>query len=316
MNIDLVTIGEIMIRFTAPHPQVLEQAPYFEVRAAGAESNVAIVAQRMGLQTGWISRLPDNALGRRAMQVVRAHGVDCSRVIWSQNDRMGTYYIDIGHPPRRNNVLYDRANSAFANISPHDIDWDYIAQARALHLTGITPALGTSPQQIAIEAAQHAKQHDTLVSFDINYRAKLWAPAEAKAGIVPLLAHTDILRAGLQEIQIVLDVNNNAEAVARLLHEEFGIQIVIVTDDARDVIVYDGTFRQRSPIPVHPVDSIGAGDAFMAGFLAGFLTDGIDTGLDMAITLGGLKHSYTGDIPWCTREEVMDFIKQRHRALR
>lgn len=316
MTLDIVTLGEVMLRLTAPPPQVLEQAAQFEVRAAGSESNVAITASRMGLRAGWISRLPDNPLGRLAVRSIQSHGVDTTQVIWTPEGRIGIYFIDAGVSPRSPNIIYDRACSAITMLTVGEVDWDYVRNARAFHVSGITPALSPSLQEVVNHAVTVAKEADVLTSFDINYRAKLWSPQEACAAIEPLLPKIDILRAGLHETALVLGLRGDAATVACALWERYRNQVVAVTDEAGGAVVYDGTLHERTPYPVEIVDPIGAGDAFMAGFLVGFLEKDVDWGLDMAMALGALKHTYAGDIPWCTREEVMALIERRDRPAR
>lgn len=316
MKLDLVTLGEIMLRFTAPPPEVLEQSAVFEVRAAGAASNVAIVAQRMGLKAGWVSRLPANPLGRRAVQSVQGHGVDCSCVVWAQEGRMGTYYIDHAQSLRPPNIIYDRANSTFTQLTVDQIDWGYIQRARVLHFSGISLALGQNLQQVARHGLQVAREHQLLVSFDINYRAKLWSPAEAHAVITPLLAEIDILRSGLHEAQLVLGVEGDAANIAARLHKQYQLQVVLITDGAHAAVAYDGELHTRHTATVDIIDPIGAGDAFMAGFLAGYLDGDLPLGLDMAVTLGSLKLTYLGDVPWCTRDDVLNLIERRQHEFR
>jgi 2-dehydro-3-deoxygluconokinase len=313
---DLVTLGEIMLRFTPPYPEVLEQAPVFEVRAAGAESNVAIVARRMGLRAGWISRLPNSPLGRRAAASVQQHGVDISRVIWAEDGRIGTYYIDPGVSPRPASVIYDRAHSAFTHLMVSEIDWDYICSARLLHFSGVTLALGSGLQTVVRHALTVARQKPLLVSFDINYRAKLWTAEQARQVLEPLLPAMDIVRAGLSEATLVLGIAGDAETVARVIYERFCPKVAIITDGSHQVVAWDGQLHQRTPLLATMVDPIGAGDAFMAGFLCGFLERDIEWGLDMAMALGALKHTYIGDIPWCARHEVVALIEQQQGQFR
>lgn len=316
MTLDIVTLGEAMLRLTAPPPQVLEQATQFEVRVAGSESNVAITASRMGLRTGWISRLPDNPLGRLAVRSIQSHGVDTTQVIWTPEGRIGIYFIDAGIPPRPSNIIYDRACSAITMLTVNEVNWDYVRNARAFHVSGITPALSPGLRKVVDYALTVAQEARVLTSFDINYRAKLWSPEEARAAIEPLLPKIDILRAGLHETALVLRVQGNAATAACALRERYGNRVVAVTDEAGYAVAYDGTLHERTPYPVEIVDPIGAGDAFMAGFLVGFLERDVDWGLDMAMALGALKHTYAGDIPWCTREEVIALIERRDRPTR
>lgn len=309
--LDIVTFGESMLRLTPPSPLMLEQSASFEVRAAGAESNVAITAARIGMCSGWISRLPKNPLGRRVARAVQAHGVDLSRLVWADDGRVGIYFIDSSKGPRPREIFYDRAGSAITEMTLDDVDWDYLASARVLHLSGITLALGEKPRSIVHEALEQAARSEQLVSFDLNYRAKLWAPEEARAEIIPLLGKVDILSAGLSETHSVLGERGGAQEVAEALCAQHGFKVAVVTDGYGDAVAFDGTIHTRTPKSVVVVDPIGAGDAFMAGFLVGYLERGTEYGLAMATALGALKLTYPGDIAWCTREELIDFMEDR-----
>ncbi len=308
---DIVTLGEIMLRLSAPPPQMLEQASQFNVHPAGSESNVAITASRMGARVGWISALPNSPPGRLAAHSVQAHGVDISRVVWKAEGRIGLYFLDAGVRPRSLNVIYDRARSVVTDLTVDDVDWDYVRATRVFHVSGITPALSPSLRQVVSYAVRTTKEAGILTSFDLNYRAKLWSPEHARAAIEPLLPQIDILRAGLDETRIVLGLEGCAGDTACALRERYGSQVVIITDEGRQIAAFDGSLHGRTPYPVETVDPIGAGDAFTAGFLVGFLERGIEFGLDMAVALGALKHTYAGDIPWCTREEVLALIEHR-----
>lgn len=311
-QLDIVTIGESMLRLTPPAPHVLEQAPYFEVRAAGAESNVAIAAARMGLRTGWISSLPPNPLGRRVASAIRGHGVDVSRVLWTDGGRVGIYFIDSDQPGRSRDTIYDRAGSAITELTPDQLDWEYLSGARVLHTSGITLALGEGPREIVARALQGASEHQQLVSFDLNYRSKLWTPGKARQIVEPILTQVDILCAGLEEASVVLGLSGRGAAVAESLFEKYSPKVVVITDGPRDSVAYDGTLHTSTPRPVTVVDRIGAGDAFVAGFLAGYLEKGVEFGLAMATALGALKLTYVGDVAWCTREEVLEFMADHH----
>lgn len=315
-QLDLVTFGESMLRFTPPPPQVLEQAPFFEVRAGGAESNVAITAARMGLRSGWVSRLPNNPLGRHVARSVREHGVDISRLIWTDDGRVGIYFIDSAEVPWERDTVYDRAGSAVTEIALDEVDWNYLSGARVLHFSGITLALGEKPKSVVHQALERVDETQQLVSFDLNYRSKLWSTGKARAAAEPILDRVDILCAGLEECRSVLAVDGEATEVAETLHAQHSPQVVVITDGEGAAAAYDGTLYTQSPRSVNVVDPIGAGDAFMAGFLVGYLQEGIEFGLAMAMALGALKLTYPGDIPWCTRQEVIDFMQNRTHPAR
>lgn len=316
MPLDVLTLGEIMLRFTAPPPQVLEQAPYFEVRPAGAESNVAIAAARMGAKAGWISRLPDNPLGRRAASSVQQHGVDVSGVVWTPSGRIGTYYLDYGASPRRPHVIYDRAGSTVTELTIDGVDWDYFRATRLFHISGITLALGENLREVVRHAITLARESGILVSLDINYRAKLWSAEAAYQVLEPLLSQVDILKMGLDEAQGVLRMSGYAPNIAQALYEDTGAKVVIVTNDDQPVIAYDGRLHTQPTHQVDVIDPIGAGDAFMGGFLCGYLEKGVQWGLEMGSALAALKLTYLGDVAWCSREQVIALIEQRQSSFR
>src|SRR5207244_4901716 len=123
------------------------------------------------------SALPANPWGERIRRELTAHGVDCGLVRMTPNTRVGTYFLEYGVPPRPVRVLYDRRDSAFARLTPAEVDWTPVRQARLVHLTGITPALSASARALSERALAEA----AAVSFDLNYRAALWSPSDARA---------------------------------------------------------------------------------------------------------------------------------------
>ncbi len=312
---DLITFGESMLRLSAPVGHALERAAQLDLHVAGAESNVAITASRMGLSAGWISRLPDNPLGRLVAHTVQSQGVDVSRVVWSSQGRMGTYYVEFGSTPRPNQVIYDRAGSAVTEINPVEVDWDYIASAHVLHLTGITPALSPSCAAVVEQAIQLAHERGIMISFDLNYRAKLWSPSTAATALEPLLPGVHILRMGRDEAQALFGLQSDTEQIAREVYARFRPRVAVVTDSGNPAVAFDGTTLSRVDCyTVAIVDEIGAGDAFTTGFLVGYLEhNSIERGLQFAQALAALKLTYAGDIAWCTRSDV-EALMQKHVA--
>jgi 2-dehydro-3-deoxygluconokinase len=315
---DLITFGESMLRLSTPVGQALQRATRLDVNVAGAESNVAITASRMGLSAGWISRLPDNPLAHLITDMATSQGVDTSRVIWTAEGRVGTYFVEFGSPPRSNRVIYDRARSAVTSTKPEEVDWAYVATARIIHLTGITPALGPQCAAIVQQMLQLAHSQHIPVSFDVNYRSKLWQPSDAEAGLTPLLHGVQILRTGRDEAQALFGLSGSAEEVARELKARFDAVVVVVTDGSNPAVAFDGAApARRDCFPVHIVDEIGAGDAFTAGFLVSYLEHGdIERSLEFAQALAALKLTYAGDIAWCSRAEVEALINRRESGWR
>jgi 2-dehydro-3-deoxygluconokinase len=315
---DLIAFGESMLRLSSPLGHALQRATHLDVNVAGAESNVAITASRMGLSAGWISRLPDNPLGHLITDTIGSQAVDTSRVIWTSDGRVGTYYVEFGSPPRSNRVIYDRARSAVTSISPDEVDWDYVLGARLIHLTGITPALGQSCAAVVQRMIRVARDHRIPVSFDVNYRSKLWPPSDAEAALTPLLQGIHILRTGRDEARALWGLEGTAEEVARDLRARFEAEVVVVTDAGNPAVALDGnTFARHDCYPVQIVDEIGAGDAFTAGFLVSYLEHGnIERSLQFAQALAALKLTYSGDIAWCTRGEVEALINRSESGWR
>lgn len=247
---DVVTLGETMVRFSPPLGESLESAPVLHADPGGAESNVAVALARLGLSVGWISRLPETTIGRRCAGQIRRHGVDTSRVIWATGERMGTYYIEPGRTPRPTTVVYDRADSAFSRIQPDEVDWSYVRQAGWLHLTGITPALGAGPRHVIQRAMQEAAAADITVSFDVNYRAKLWTPEEAGEGSAPFLEQTTIIQCAIHNAQLSFGTPSDGVAAAQAVYERFRPRLAVITAGEEGGSAHDGEWISRPCVPV------------------------------------------------------------------
>ncbi len=319
-KLDVVTLGEAMIRLSPPSFQRLEQTTSLDVRVGGAELNVAVAASRLGLRAAWLSKLPENALGRLIANKAREHGVDVSHVIWTKGDRMGLYFVEFGAQPRPSSVLYDRADSAISHMAPDDFDWPLIfSEARLFHVSGITPALSESCAAASLKAAEAAHDADCLVSVDVNYRAKLWSEAEANRVMTQLMEHTDILITTEEDTKRVFGIEAaDYRDVARQLQGRFDLKAVAVT--LRETIsvwrnrwsafalvgeqVYEGPTYE-----VEVVDRLGAGDSFTAGFLWGYLQDDVGKGVAYGTAFSALKHSVPGDFHWGSMEEVQALVE-------
>src|SRR5258708_2345661 len=190
MPYDVVTFGEAMLRFVPQNDQRTEQAQAFNVTVGGGELNVAVGVSRLGLRSAWGSRLPDNPLGPLLPGKVREQGVGSSHVAMTKDGRCGLYFLEQGASPRAAAVLYDRADSAISRIKPGDVDWGRVLEGvRFFHISGITPALSKSAAEVTREALSAARKAGCMVSYDLNYRSKLWTPVEARPCHDPLMAN-------------------------------------------------------------------------------------------------------------------------------
>jgi 2-dehydro-3-deoxygluconokinase len=320
MPIDVVTFGEAMVRLAPPGFRRIEQAESLDVQVGGAELNTAVALVRLGRSAAWMSRLTDNPLGRLVLNRARAAGVDTSGVVLTPEDRVGLYFLEFGAAPRASSVVYDRQDSAVARIAPGMIDWAKVfAGARWFHVTGITPALSASAATATREALAAAKSAGLTVSFDLNYRAKLWTPEEAGRCLGELMSYTDVLITTEEDVAKVFGITGRTEEeVAKQLTERFGLRVVAIT--LRDnplvwrnswtaVAFAGGTAYSTRRYEVEIVDRLGAGDSFAAGLIHGLLDEDLQKGLDYGVALSALKHSVPGDFAWVTREEVEALLK-------
>jgi 2-dehydro-3-deoxygluconokinase len=332
---DVITFGEAMIRLSPPHFERLEQAVSLDVRIGGGELNVAVGVSRLGLKSAWVSRLPQNALGRLLENRARQAGVDTSEMIWTPEGRLGLYFVEFGAAPRASSVLYDRAHSAISAIQPSEVDWKRVlAGARWFHTSGITPALSDSAAAVTREALQAAREAGVTVSYDLNYRGKLWSPAKAQSVQEPLMQHVDVLITTEEDTSTVFKIKAEAESeskgfqavsaepyqeVAKRLQEKFGFKAVAVTlrenplvwRNTWTAIAYaDGKFYDDVKYDVEIVDRIGGGDSFSAGFIYGYLThNSYAAALRYGNAFSALKHTMPGDFNWASLGEVEQLLK-------
>lgn len=317
----LVTFGEAMIRLAPPHFERLEQANSLDVRVGGSEMNVAVVAQRMGVESSFVTRLPENSLGRLVRNKVREQGVDTAHIAWSDASRCGLYFVEFGAQPRASSVLYDRKYSAVSEVRSGDFNWEVVFNnAVVYHTSGITPALSPSAALVTMESLQAAKKAGLTVSLDLNYRARLWTEDKAQKIITPMMDHVDILFTTEEDTYRVFKIQgNDYEEIASALARQFQLDVVAITlrenisvwKNKWSGIAYAGDVTyQSASYELEIVDRVGAGDSFTGGFLAGYIdTKGdVRQSLDYAAAVSALKHSIPGDFNWSTREEVEKLI--------
>jgi 2-dehydro-3-deoxygluconokinase len=318
---DVVTFGEAMIRLSPPHFQRLEQASSLDLNVGGAELNVAVGVARFGMKSTWVSKLPQNPLGYLIRDRAQEFGVDCPHIVWSSQGRAGLYFLELGASPRASSVLYDRTGSAISMIKPGEVDWaNVFTGSRHFHVSGITPALSTSASEVTVEALKAAKKAGCTVSYDLNYRKKLWTPSDAKKIQEPMMADVDVLITTEEDTNIVFGIKEKEyEAVAEKLAHTFKFKIVAITlredlsvwrNNWTAIAYQDGKIFRDRKYEVEIVDRVGAGDSFTAGFLYGWLKDkDVEKGLRYGNAFAALKHTFPGDFNWSTQDEVETLLK-------
>jgi 2-dehydro-3-deoxygluconokinase len=328
----IVCFGEILIRLSAPDNELLLQSPRLDVRFGGAEANVAVSLSQFGRTARMVSVVPDNALGRAARDELRRHGVDVSGVVFVPG-RMGLYFLTPGAVLRPSEVVYDRAGSAFAQAAPDTVDWrKALPGAGLLHISGVTPAVGPNAAAAAIKAVKIAGELGVLVSFDGNYRSKLWAAwnGDGPAILRGLLANAHIAFVDERDIALVLgrkfesvDRADRRREAAKAAFQAFpNLQRIASTfrrehavdhqDLSAAMFMRDGSEVGTRTISLPGiVDRIGGGDAFAAGLLHGLFADMTDQdALDFALAAACLKHAIPGDFNLVTEADVKAFLTQ------
>jgi 2-dehydro-3-deoxygluconokinase len=269
----------------------------------GAELNVLVAVAQLGLGARWATRLPDNPLGRLLERHARCHGVQLAAE-WEAGGRAGLYFIEQAAPPRPAEVLYDRAGSAASRLAPSQLDWAALLDGvGCLHTSGITCALGDGSHAAVLEALEAARERGVTTSFDVNYRAKLWSPEQARPRLREALPRTDVLFASPFDLELLGEGGDPAAAAGRL-REAHGIGVVVVSgrsyrgfEAARTSAVAVADRVVSSPAyEAQVVDPFGAGDAGAAGFLAAHLRgEGLERAVDQSARLAALMHSLEGD---------------------
>lgn len=309
---DLIGLGEVMLRLAAPPPQRLDQAVSLDVQIGGSEANVAAACARLGLRTAIISALPaEHAWGDRTVRELAGHGVDCAGVLRRPGARMGLYFLEYGMPPRPVRVLYDRRDSAFNRLLPDDVDWALIRSARLAHLSGVTAALGDNLRDVVRRALDEAAAAGVPVSFDVNYRSRLWSPKEARDFLIEILPRLRYLFIGADDAATVFELSGAPEAVLDELRRLApGATIALTLGEAGSVVsTVAGVVRPSKRFAVSVVDRVGAGDGYAAGFLWAILLErGPQEAVDAATALAALKCTIWGDIALVSAAELEELL--------
>jgi 2-dehydro-3-deoxygluconokinase len=250
----------------------------------------------------------------------REMGVDTRHIVWCPDDRMGLYFVEYGASPRASSVLYDRSSSAISRIQAGEIAWERIFEGcRLFHVSGITPALSDTAAEVTAEAVRAAKKAGALVSYDLNYRAKLWSQEKARQIQTPLMQYIDVLITTEEDTERVFGIEGEGyRRVAQELAERFGLSVVAITlrgtpsvwrNTWSSLAFTQGEFIEDVTYDLEVVDRVGAGDNYTAGFIYGFLTNGVEHAVRMGDAFAALKHTSWGDFNFATREEAEKLIK-------
>jgi len=320
MGHDLVGLGEVMLRLAAPPPLRLDQALSLDVQIGGSEANVLAAVSRLGLRTGLITALPaEHAWGDRTVRELWGHGVDCAGVLRRPGSRMGLYFLEYGPPPRAVRVLYDRRESALSQLVPDEVDWGLVRDARMVHLSGITPALGENLRAVIRRACREAQEASVPISFDVNYRSRLWSAKEARDFLAEILPAVRYLFIGSDDAATVFELAGTPEAMLNGLRKIAPAATIALTlGEAGSAALAGSVVHRPSRLyTVTTVDRVGAGDAFAAGFLWRVLTGrSVQEAIDAATALAALKCTIWGDIALVRAVEVEELLASASTEIR
>lgn len=332
----IVTFGEIMVRLGAPDYLKLIQTDKFDVSYAGAEANVAVSLANYGMQTDYITCLPDNPIAERCIINLRGLKVGVDHIQRS-GKRMGILYLETGSNARPSKVYYDREDSSIATVVQGSIDWyEILKDADWFHWTGITPALSENAAAECLKAIKVANELGVTVSCDINYRGNLWRYGKTAAEVMPdMVAGSDIILGNEEDCEKVFGIkplnfdaeNTNGKVdqsafrsvCEQMMHKFPRCKKIVVTlrgainanHNTWGGVLFDGNnlLESKRYDITDIVDRVGGGDSFMGGLIYGLLHYGIDQeALEFATAASCLKHTLKGDFNWVTVQEVENLM--------
>ena len=329
----VVTFGEIMLRLSPPGYLRFSQTNSFDVVYGGGESNVAVSLANYGIPVEFVTRIPKSEIGECALMELRKRGVGTSHIVLG-GERLGIYFMETGAVNRSSNVVYDRTNSAMAELKSGMINWDKVFDGVSwFHWTGITPAISKNAADVCLEAVKIASDKGLTISTDLNYRSKLWKYEGNRNEIMTkLTSYCDIILGNEEDTEMHfgikpkdLDITKqeneiNSEAflsVCNQMMKKFprAKKIIITLRGSISAshnswagILYDGKkmYESIQYQITDIVDRIGGGDSFMGGLIYGFLNypNEDQKALDFAVAASCLKHTIKGDVNLVKVEEV------------
>ena len=329
----VITMGELLLRLSPPGNIRFFEATDLQVHYGGAEANVAASLAQLGHDVTFLTKLPVNPIGDAAIGSLRKVGINCTHIARG-GERLGIYFLENGASIRPSSVIYDRKYSSITMANPEDFDFDAIFQNVDLfHVSGITPCLSDSAYMLTIAALKSAKSHNVTVSFDLNYRAKLWTEniQQKQERMADMMQYVDICFGNARDAAKCLgysepnmDFINGDYAVCieeRHMHNvlhTYQFQYLVTTlrdsisasDNGWSGVVCNTTSQYKGKnYHLHIVDRVGGGDAFASGFLHGLLSGmKMEMALEFALAAAAIKHTIPGDFNYLSESEVLTLM--------
>lgn len=328
-----VSMGEIMLRLSTPGFKKIEQSQSFDAGYGGGEANVAVSLAQFGLCSTFITKVPNNPLGRSVVNYLRQHNVNTDHIIYG-GERLGIYYLEKGHSIRSSKVVYDRKYSSFSTLEKEEYQFaDIFDGMDWFHISGITPALNDELFNITKESLKVAKEKGLTTSCDLNYRSALWSFEDARNKMSELMKYVDVC-IGVEPLQLIgedgKDIKDNLpqhpsiddyKEIIEKLHEQYGFQHVAMTfrenfsvnHNRLYALLSDGNeFYKSDPTKVEIVDRVGAGDAFSAGIIYSLINNiKPQKAIQFAASCFALKHTIEGDVNLLQVSDIEQFMEQK-----
>lgn len=325
----VVTFGELLLRLNPQFNKTIFQADSFDISYAGSEANVAVSLSNFALNSILISALPNNELGVAAISKLKMHGIDTSKIVIKEG-RIGVYFVEMGFSQRASKVIYDRSNSVFSNVRIDDFDWNQIFRDTDwFHFSGITPALSEEMPYICEKALIEAKKRGLKISFDINFRSKLWPKEQASLIMLRYMKYIDVLIGNEEDVKVVFGLNYSDydtysidtiqySNLLKSISDTYNLKKIYLTlresisatrNIWSSIAISEGKIVRSRKYEIDIIDRLGAGDSFSAGVIYGELMN-YDTSkvLDFATAASCLKHTIHQDFNLVSIEEIMELM--------
>lgn len=329
----VLTFGELLLRLDSPGYTKLFQKENLEATFCGGEANVAVSLAVLGLDSEFLTVLPDNDVGQAGINSMRHFGVNTDKIIRGKG-RMGLYYLEKGASQRPSKIIYDRSYSAFASAQREMFDWNAVFKGIDwFHWTGIDPALSDELVDIMFDACKEAKNHGITISCDLNYRAKLWSSEKAQSVMPKLMQYVDVCIANEEDAEKSLGLkakNSDTEnaiinksgytELAKIICEKYGCKYIATTlrksysasINGWGAMLYDADKKNAcfsKEYEIHIVDRVGGGDSFAAGIIYGIATGmNAQEVVDFATAASCLKQTMEGDFNRATVEDIRNLM--------
>lgn len=324
---DIIGLGEVMLRLSAPGKEKISQSHTFDKGAAGTELNVTAGASMLGARSALITKLPKNKMGHYIRKEIRYGDVSDDYIVYDESEtkRLGIYYYESGAYPRRSAVIYDRAGSSATTLTVDEIPADIYGKTKIFHMSSITLAVGKTLRDTAVEVMKRFKAAGAYISFDVNYRATLWSEEEARSVVTSILPYVDFLFVSEETSRRMMGRTGTLDEIMIGYTEDFGCKLVATT--RREVVspmrhnfssrlYYDGRFyTEPAYMGIEVVDRIGSGDAYVAGVLYGIVKRGdMQSALEIGDALSATKNTTMGDLPASSIDEIESIIAAHKSA--